>query len=185
MEDTSTTQPSIFQHALRWGLIMGGISIALTVVLYAIDYTMLADWKTGIFILLLMLGLTIYSGINYRNQIGGFIPYGKAFQHGFIFLAITGIVSTLFMILLYTVIDPDLPSKLIDVSMEKAQAMMESFGMPEDKMDQAMEDARRRSEGQFSALGSIKGYGFALIFYAIISLITSLFVRKNPPDEMI
>jgi len=183
MEETSTpTQPTLFQNAIKWGLIMGAVSIVLTITFYAVDYSMLADWKFGILFILIFIGLTIYAGINYRNQIGGFMPYGKAFQHGFVMMAVCGIVSTIFMILLYTVIDPELPQKLIDASIEKAEAMMESFGVAGDQMEKALEDARKRSEGQFSAMGALKNYGFGLIFYAIIALITSLFVRKNQPE---
>jgi hypothetical protein len=184
MEETTTPQVSLFQHAAKWGLIFGGASIALTAVAYAVDYTLLADWKFGIFIFLILLGATIYAGLNYRNQIGGFLTYGKAFQHGFILLAISGIISTLFTLLLYTVIDSELPAKLTDVTIENTQKMMEGFGMPEDKLDQAMEDAKERAKGQFSAFGLVKAYGFGLIFYAIISLITSIFVKKNQPEEM-
>jgi Protein of unknown function (DUF4199) len=184
MEETTTPQVSLFQHAAKWGAIFGGVSIALTAIAYAVDYTMLADWKFGIFVLVLLLAATIYAGINYRNEIGGFLPYGKAFQHGFILLAISGIISTVFSLLLYTVIDSDLPSKLTDVTIENTQKMLEGFGVPEDKMDEAMEDAKARAKGQFSAFGLVKAYGFGLIFYAIISLITSIFVRKNQPEEL-
>jgi Protein of unknown function (DUF4199) len=184
MEQESTTeQPSIFQHAIKWGVIMGGIGIALTILFYAVDYTMLADWKTGILIFLVLIGFTTFAGINYRTQAGGFLSYGEAFKHGFILMAISGIVSTLFMILMYTVIDTELPQKLMDATMEKTQAMMEGFGVPEDQMDKAMEDAKKRTEGQFSAFGAVKSYGFGLILYAIFSLITSIFVKKNQPVE--
>jgi lysylphosphatidylglycerol synthetase-like protein (DUF2156 family) len=183
MEETTTsTEPTLFQNALRWGLIMAAVSIVLTITLYAVDYSMLADWKTGILMILIFISITIYAGINYRNQIGGFLPFGKAFQHGFVVMAICGIVSTVFMILMYTVIDPELPQKLTDASIEKAEAMMESFGLSGDAMDKALEDARKRSEGQFSAFGAIKGYGIGLIVYAIVALITSLFVKKNQPE---
>ena len=183
MEETTTPiGQTLFQNAIKWGLILGAVSVVLTIILYAIDYSMLADWKTGISMIVIFLGITIYAGINYRNEIGGFMPYGKAFQHGFLVLAICGIVSTVFMILMYTVIDTELPQKLTDASMEKAEAMMENFGISGDAMDKAMEDARKRSEGQFSTLGAIKSYGFGLIFYAIVALITSIFVRKNQPE---
>lgn len=185
MEDQNVNQPTLFQNAIRWGLIMGGVSIALTAILYAVDYTILANWKFGIGILVLLVAVIIYAGIDFRKQSGGTLAYGKAFQHAFITLAISGIVSTAFMILLYTVIDTDLPQKLVDTSIEQTRAMMEGFGMPEDKLDEAMEDARKRSEGQFSAMGALSGYGFSLIFYAIVAAITSFVVRKNPPDEMI
>jgi hypothetical protein len=183
MEEKET--PTLFQHALRWGLIVGGISIALTCVAYAIDYAMLANWKFGIFVFVMFIGLAIYAGINYRGEIGGFMPYGKAFQHGFILMAISGLISTLFLALMYTVIDPELPAKLTDVSLENAEKMMESFGMPEDQMDKAMEDARKRTENQFTISGLGMSYGIGLIVYAVLSLITAIFVRKNPPEEVI
>ena len=183
MEEKET--PSLFQHALKWGLIVGAISIALTCVAYAVDYALLANWKFGIFVIVLFIGLAIYAGINYRGETGGFIVYGKAFQHAFIMMAISGLISTAFTILLYTVIDPELPAKLTDVAIENAEAMMKNFGMPEDQMDKAMEDARKRTENQFSVSGLAMGYGIGLIIYAVLSLITSIFVRKNPPDEMI
>jgi hypothetical protein len=146
---------------------------------------MLANWKFGIFVFVLLIGMTIYAGINYRSETGGLITYGKAFQHGFVLMAVSGLVSTAFTILLYTIIDPELPSKLMDVAMENAEAMMRNFGMPEDQMDKAMEDTRKRTENQFSISGLAMGYGIGLIIYAVLSLITSIFVRKNPPDEII
>ncbi len=183
MEEKET--PTLFQHALKWGLIVGAISIALTCVLYAVDYAMLANWKTGIIMFVLFIGLAIYAGINYRNETGGFMAYGKAFQHGFILMAISGLISTAFTVVLYTVIDPELPAKLTDVAIENAEKMMQGFGMPEDQLDKAMEDARVRTEKQFTLAGLAMSYGIGLIIYAVLSLITSIFVRKNPPDEII
>jgi hypothetical protein len=185
MEETTTPPVSLFQHAAKWGLIFGGASIALTAISYAVDYAILADWKFGILVLVFLLGATIYAGINYRNQVGGFLAYGKAFQHGFILLAIAGIITTMFNLLLYTVIDSELPAKLTEITIENTRKMMEGFGMPEDKLDEAMEDAKARAQGQFSGFGLVKTYAFALIFYAIVALITSIFVRKNNPEEMV
>ena len=185
MEDKDTKQTTLFQNSLKWGLIVGGISIALTCVLYAVDYALLANWKTGIVMFVLFIGLAIYAGMTYRKEIGGILAYGKAFQHGFILFAISGLVSTIFTIVLYTVIDPELPAKLTEVALQNAQAMMENFGMPEDQMDKAMEDARKRTENQFSTSGLAMTYGIGLIIYAVLALITALFVRKNPPDEEI
>ncbi len=182
MEESTTPKPSLVQHAAKWGAIIGGASIILTLLIYIIDYTLLADWKMLI-LLLVFLGFVIYAGINYRNQNGGYLSYGKAFQHSFITFAVLGILSTAFTLILYTAIDTELPAKLTEVSIENAQKMMERFGMPEDQMDKALEDARARSADQFSAVGLVKGYAFGLIFYAVLSLIGALFVRKNEPVE--
>jgi len=52
-------------------------------------------------------------------------------------------------------------------------------------MDKAMEDARSRTENQFTVSGLALAYGIGIIVYAVLSLITAIFVRKNPPDEVI
>ncbi|MBL7856651.1 MAG: DUF4199 domain-containing protein [Cyclobacteriaceae bacterium] len=186
MEDNSTTTQGqgLFQHAIRFGAILGGIGILITVLLYVADFTLLADWKFGIGMLLLYLGLVIYAGINYRNQIGGYLAYGKAFQHGYVTLVVGGLVGTIFGILLYTVIDPDLPQALADVTVEKTGEMMKKFGAPEDQIEEQLDKMRVDLPKQFSALGSIKQFGWGLIINAVISAITSLFVRKNQPEIM-
>ena len=44
MEETTNEQPSLLQHAIRWGLIMAGVSIALTILIYVIDYTIAVSY---------------------------------------------------------------------------------------------------------------------------------------------
>jgi len=184
MEDSTTEQPSLLQHAIRWGLIMAGISIALTILIYVIDYAIMVQLKFLGLSLLIYLGMTIYAGINYRTSIGGFMPYGKAFQHGFVVLALSALVGTIFSFILYNLIDTELPQKLVDASVENARAMMEKFGAPEDTIEPALEKARVDAADRFTVLGQAKGYIFALVFCAIMSLISSIFVKKNQPVEM-
>lgn len=187
MENTTATEtqsPSLVQHALRFGAIMGAIGIVITLLLYAIDYTFLADWKVGIVMILVFLGFVIYAGINYRNEAGGYLSYGKAFQHGFITLAVGGLINVIFSGILYGVIDPELPQKLTDVAVENAAKMMQSFGAPESKIDEQVAKLKEDMPARFSFVGQLKGYFWGLIIYAIISLITALFVRKAEPEEM-
>jgi hypothetical protein len=134
--------------------------------------------------LAIYLGLAIYGGIDYRKSIGGFISYGKAFQHGFLILAISALVATLFNVVLYNVIDTELPQKLTDASIENTRAMMENFGASEDAIDQAVIKAEESSKEQFTIVGQLKGYFFILIFSAIMALISALIVRKNEPVEL-
>jgi hypothetical protein len=185
MEETTTEQPTIYQHALKWGLIVAGVSVFITILLYIIDYTVMIQLKFGLLSLLLYLGLTIYAGINYRNSIGGFLPYGKAFQHGFIVLAISGLVGTIFGFILYNVIDPELPQKLVDASIDNTREIMEKFGASGDQADEALEKARTEAAGRFTLVGQIKGYAWILVVSAVIALITSIFVKKNQPVEMV
>jgi len=184
MEENTDSAPTLMQHAFRWAIITAAVSIIYTMLLYVIDYTLMVQLKVLFIALAIYFGITIYAGIDYRKAIGGFLPYGKAFQHGFIILAGSGLIASFFNLLLYFVIDPELPQKLVDASLENTRAMMESFGAPEESMDEAMEKARESTADQFTVAGMAKGYIMIAVFSAIMALISSLFVRKNQPEVM-
>jgi hypothetical protein len=179
---TATPAPSLVSHAIRHGAIMAIISIIITLLFYAIDYALLADWKIGILFLLIFLGYVIYAGINYRNSIGGFLSYGKAFQHGFLVLASAGLISILFQMLLYNVIDPDMPQKLADITVENTEKMMAGFGAPQDAIDKQLDQMKEEMPKRFQPMGLLISYLWALLIYAIISAITSIFVKRNEPE---
>ena len=184
MEQTTSTAPNLYKHAAKSGAILGGIGAAFTAILYVIDVTLLANWKIGIVLILVFLGMVIYTGINYRKEAGGYLSYGKAFQHGYITLMVAGLVSTIFQILLYHVIDPSIPQTLTDASLEMAEEMMTSFGASGDALDKAMEEQRIAIPARFTVGGLLKTYGWQFVSSAIISVITSIFVKKNEPVTM-
>src|SRR5690606_17033925 len=184
MEENATPTPSLMNHALKWGGIFAGISIVVVMLIYAIDYTLMAGFTFILIMLAVGLGFVIYAGINYRNEIGGYIPFGKAFLHGFAVFAIGGVISSIFTILLYTVIDPDLPVNLTEAVISNTESMMQRFGAPQESIDEAVDKMREDMPNNFSAFGLIKGYFTSLIWYAILSLITGLIVKKNQPEMM-
>lgn len=172
---------TLMNHAIRWGLIVGLISGVLSLLYYAIDYSLMADWKVGLFSMAIYIGFTIYAGINFRNETGPYLSFGKAYQHGFLVFAISGLIATVVGILLFQVIDTELGGKVTEVALEKTEEMMNNFGAPQGQIDQAMEDTRKRMEDQYTILGQLKGYGIILIVSAVLALITGLIVRKSEP----
>lgn len=176
-------QPSLMQHTLKWGLISGAVSILLMVILYVVDYTLMVDWKLAIFVLVLGLGIVIYAGIDYRNSVGGYLAYGKAWQHGFLVFLFSALIYTVFNLLLHNVIDTELAGKLTDAGVEKQREMFEGFGMQEEQIEQALVESRKSLERQFTVVGSLTGLGFGAIIYAVLAAISAIFVRRNEPVE--
>lgn len=182
MEET-TGKSTMQSNAIKHGLILGAITIVITLAIYAIDYTMMVSLKFALFSFLIFLGYGIYAGISFRKEIGGFISFKNAFLHGFILFALSALISTIFNILLYTVIDPELGQKLTDVSVVNAEEMMRNFGIPEgEQMDQAIEKARTDAAGRFTVGGLALGYVWALIGCAVFALITGAIVKKKQPE---
>lgn len=175
------TAPGLQQNAIKHALILSGISIVLTLIYYVVDYTLLATIKIGLLSLVIFLGYGIYAGIAYRKEIGGFLSFKHAFIHGFLVFAVSALISTVFSMLLYTIIDPELGQKLTDVSVQNAEEMMRGFGMPEDQLDEALEKARTDAVDRYTVGGLALSYVWALIGCAVFALISGAIVKKKPP----
>lgn len=180
--ENQTTQPSLFNNAIKNGLILGGISIVLVLIIYVVNFEWLVSMKMLLITLIISIGYAAYSGIAYRKEIGGYMAFGKAFQHGLIMFMVSSFIYTLFSIVLYTVIDPELPSKLTDAAVANAESMMQSFGMPEDKMEEALDQARVDTEKRFTISGMLLGFVYSIIMNAIFALISGAIVKKKEPE---
>ncbi|WP_436517494.1 DUF4199 domain-containing protein [Ekhidna sp. To15] len=168
-------------HAIKSGVMLAVISIVLTLLIYIVSPATLASMWMMLFFLV-FIALVSYFGIQHRKEIGGFMAFGKAWVYSMQLLVVAGIIMTGFNILLYNVIDPELPAILADQAVDNAESMMSRFGMPEDQMDEALEKTRTDTLDRFTVMGSIKGFLFGLIFYAILALITGAIIKKNEPE---
>ena len=148
MEQQSTS-PAM--AALKSGVIIGLVMLVISFLIYFIDYSLLVAAWYGFAVFVLFFGLVIYFGIQYRKEIGGFMPYGPAFQFAFVTLIVSGLISTLGNIILYQLIDPGLSELLVKVQLENMLAFA----------------------------GQIKGFGVSLIIYAIFSLILGAIIKKR------
>lgn len=169
-------------HAIKSGVMLSVISIVITLLFYLIDPTLLAKWWVGIGILVVSIVLVAYFGIQHRNEIGGYMAFGKAWVYSIQLLVVAGLIGTIFNILLYNVIDTELAEIVADEIVATQESMMSNFGMPEDQMDEALEKARVDTLDRFTVMGSLKGFFWGLIAYAVISLITGAIIKKKEPE---
>ena len=173
-------QQTPMQAAVKPGLTMGLVALAVTYIAYFIDASLLASGWFALVALVIFVALIIYFGSQYRNELGGFMSFGTAFNFSFISILISGIVSLIGQILLFQVIDPSLPQVLADITFENSLKMMESFGQNPDALPpNALEDIRNSTASSFTLGGQLKNFGFALIGYAIIALILGAILKKR------
>jgi energy-coupling factor transporter transmembrane protein EcfT len=169
-----------FQAAIKPGLTIGLISLAVTYLVYFINSTLLVSAWFGLISLVIFFVLIIFLGTQYRTELGGFMNFGTAFNFSFITLLISGLIGIVGQILLYQVIDPSLPEVLADQSMKSAMEMMERFGAnPEMMSTEQMDEIRNRTLEGFSIGGIVKNFGIVLIIYAIIALILAAILKKR------
>jgi hypothetical protein len=170
----SNSKPTMFQTTLTWGLITGFAAIVYSLILYfaGIIGNQIAGYAGA---LITIAG--IYLGTKaFRDQgQDGFITYGRALGTGVLISLFATILSVIFMIILYTVIDPELPSRL----MAETQDRMIEKGLPEDQIAQGMEMTKRL----FIPMAIIGGLIMGVLMGFIISLVTSAILKKEQGDS--
>jgi len=166
---------------LKGGLILAGVSILLTMLTYVIDVSLMVEWWFGIVSILISMGLLIYLGINYRNDIGGILSYGDAFKFSFLVFFVSYVVGIIFQIALYTVIDPELPETMKQLTVEKTVEMMEGFGMSDEALDAAIIGVEDGIDEATTPMGMIKSSPWGILFLLLFSAIAAIFIKRNPP----
>jgi hypothetical protein len=176
---------NINKLSVQYGLLIGGISVVLSVVYLIIDplfqYT---NWWVGIFTFIVMTALLVILALDIRKKIGGYWSYGEAFKSLIIIAIFTVLISTIYNFVIFKFVDPGLPAKISSVMLDKTSAMLEKFGTEQSKIDEA---TKQFQNGQFEAtlkptlINELKSVGFGLIFYAIIDLIIAACVKKKAP----
>jgi len=170
---------NLFNHALKFGFIIGIVNIIIGVLAYMVGEALMVKWWFGLIILVINIGLLIYSGSQYRSSLGGYMNFKTAFMVTFVTFVVAGILGTIFNILLYQVIDPDLPARLTKAAIEQTEQMMTNMGAPADRVDEQLAAVEGRLQGQFTLMGQIKAFGIGLIIYAVISLILGAILKKS------
>jgi hypothetical protein len=160
-------------HALNYGLITGAILIVFSLILFIANLYMNKGMSFVGYAILL--GGMILGTLEYRKKhLNGFMSYGQAFSLGFKIGLFAGIVSSIYMFFFAQYINPGFPQELLD---QARQGMMERSGeMTEEQMDQALSmTAKFMSPPMLAVFGLL----YYIIFSAIVSLITAIFLKKE------
>jgi sensor histidine kinase YesM len=154
------------------GVIMGIIGIVYTLLMYFLDLTL--NKSMGYIFIALSIFLLFYFIKSYRNNyMHGNITYGQSVGAGVIIYLYYAIISAIFMYILYTVIDPGLTKKMLAMVEEQ---LTKSGRVPAEQMDTVMAFQKKLMIPEIQVpLGVL----FNMIFGTIISLIVSVFTKKE------
>ena len=161
---------------LNYGLIMGGLSIAFTLMLFLMDMhyqnSSIQQW-TG---LLIMTGSIIFGQLNFKKINGGFISLGEGMKIGIGIVAIGSSIGILYGLFQGYVLDPETMTKAMDYAINQA---IDQNPELTDEMIEAIKGAFEFFANPF--LSSAIGITVSLFFGSLISLLTGLAVKKNRP----
>ncbi len=169
-------KPKTGTYALKYGLILGAISVIIGLMLYSMDMHYQQDWKVGIISMVIMITIIVMAQLQFKKDNGGYISLGEALKIGIGLSLVAGIIGVIYNQILGNVIDPDMMQKAIEYQRQK----MEAGGMTQTEIDQAMEMGEKfKGPGMQIAFGLIGSLFLGFVF----SLISGLVVKKTAPED--
>lgn len=170
------TQPSLFKYSINYGLITGLILVVYSLLLYFTNLNL--DQTMGYISFLILAACIFFTGKHYRDSVlHGSIAYAQALGLGVLVGVFASVLLGFFSYLELKFIDPS----IIDKQLELTQQKMVEKGLNEEQLEMAMKVTKQWMTPAMSFIISIFSFAFISL---IISLITSIFIRKdtNPFD---
>ena len=174
-------EKALKSSSTTYGLYLGLILAALTVIGYSISLDLFTKWWFGIIFLLLVIVIGIMSAMKARKLLEGFISFKNAFTAYFIAILVGILISSIVSILIFNIVDPDAANTLQEKIIESQVAMLENFGAPQEAIDKTVSDIQ--AGGNMYSIGNIlKSIAFQLVGFSIVGLIVAAVVKKNDPN---
>lgn len=166
---------------IRYGIIYGIITILITLMTYYV-YS-LNPWIQGVFGFAIMVFIMLIAGKEQRRLNGESMTFFEAYTTTFLTAFVGSTISVLFSIILINLIDPSLVDKLTDIAIEQSQTAMQSLGLPEDKIEEVIEEMESNTAKSFTPSMQLWALLLSSIVIAIFAAIVSLFLRKEKPES--
>ncbi len=155
--------------ALRFGAILGAISVIFSLLQFMMGWT----WLGWISFIVLIAGL-VYTAREHRtNDLGGFMSFGRGFGVTFMVGAISTLIGTIFNGI-YMNFVPDAWTAIA----EKTVAEYEKYNIPEEQAETSLELTKWMMTTPSGLAAMFAG---ALLLIALVALIIALVMKRDRP----
>jgi len=169
MEESKST----FNLAMKPALLTGGVSVLISLLLWALVDDMQTQQKFSYFTWLILAFMYFYFTKNYReNELDGNLSYGQGFKFMFVMSLIISIITALYSYVLFAYLDPS----LIEAMKEQAAEQMYQQNLSDEQVEAALEMQSAWLTPGMMVFYSIFG---SLFFGSILALIIALFTKKE------
>lgn len=165
------------------GVITGAVTSLYMALLYSAGMETFSNWLLSSLMYPIIIGLTCYFTAQLKKQ---FLEEAFNFLQTFVvilsIMMVAALVSTVWNIILFNVIDTSLAKELSERILEQTAETMEKWGAPESTMKETLK-GMRDLPSQFKPIAQLLSWLKGGIFMAIISLICAVFMRRKEPKN--
>lgn len=164
---------SIKDVSVKWGLILGVISIALFII-GAMTDTNQESWSQWLGMIPTII-IFVLAHKQFKEEGDGFMSFGEGTKIGLFVTIISSVISTLFFYIYISFVD----NTFVENIREKSIIDMQENGMSDEQIEQAMSMTEAFTSPIMLAVFGILG---GVFFGFILTLIVTAFTKNSNPD---
>jgi heme/copper-type cytochrome/quinol oxidase subunit 4 len=174
-QEMPEAEKPMWKHAITYGLYYAALSIVISVIAYMTG-TITAQPLQWISTLIMIVAVVLIQ-LHYRKTLGGYISYGQSLGIAVLSLLMAAVPIAIYTWCLYTWIDPGLLEQIRLTTEEQ----LVGRGMSEEQISATMAFS---SKFQTPAILAFSQFFNLPLTGVIIGLISSIFVKKQSPDNI-
>lgn len=167
--------------SINYGLYLGLILAAISVIVYAIMIDLFTAWWLGLLLILVIIVYGLLAALKSRKLLGGYISFKNAFTSYFITILIGTLISTIVGIVIFNIVDPEAASYINEKIITMTAETMENWRAPQSSIDQTI--AKMQEQDNFSIVAQLQSYVIRLLGLSVVGLIVAAIVKRKDPNE--
>ncbi|MFS4492167.1 DUF4199 domain-containing protein [Maribacter sp. 2308TA10-17] len=169
-------QPKIGKFSWTYGLLLGGVSVIFSLMLYSMDLHYEQGWDIRSIGIALTIAAIVFGMIQFKKANGGYLTIVQGLKLGAGIALISGILGLIWYALLSNVIEPDFFDKSMEIA--KVKVLEENPKMTDEQWNQGVEMQKKFAWMAYPIILIIN-----IITGLVIGLIASLFLKKQNPQD--
>ena len=170
----------VWQH----GGLAALISVILSLVAYIIGVDALVGWPLGMAQSLLIVITMVVVSRAIRTDEDGIINFSRLLGHIMIAVVCLLASSIVFNLVLFNLIDPGLIDTVADITLERVEGMMGSFGLEADLLEETLAETEMQIRKGYTLSGSIVGLFYGSVFWGLLALIVAAISKRSLENKI-
>jgi len=172
---------AIKKIGVNFGIILSIVLILLTVVMYVTDIELFVNTWLGFLRMIIIVVVGVLATARSKGALQGFMTFKEAFIPYFITIVLGIVAYTLFVMLLFNVIDPDAKQTVLQLVLENTVKTLQQFGSDPKMIKETIKGLKETDS--FGVMPQLIGLGVSIIGYSVIGLIVAVIFRNKRAES--
>ena len=171
---------AVKKNGINYGIAIAIYFVVRTSLMYAVDLQLFTNGWISLVDFIVAIALTVMAISKAKKALGGYISFKQAFTVYFLNTIISFSIYTLFIILLFNVIDPEASEVVHNYNIEKTVEGMQKFGVDSNTIRETAE--KMKESNTFPIGNQLIGFPIGVGISCVIGLIVAAIMKKNKPE---